>query len=476
MIYNSFLFVWLFPILFLIGNNLAIRYRKYFLLLSSYALYINYNQWMALILFTVTFISFSFARLIDKAQCDCNKNQEDSNDKQDDSNDKPGKGLLYLGVLGMITPLFTFKYYDFIASNLDELGIHLPSLSLVAPLGVSFFTFQALSYLFDIYRQKYKSEKSLINYMAFLSFFPSMIAGPINRYNELMPQIKTHQGFDRLLAENGLKMILWGMFLKVVVADRLQLYVDLVFDDYQLYSGSSLLMASILYSFQLYTDFAGYSLMAIGTASTLGYRLTTNFRNPYFSISITDFWHRWHITLAQWLRDYIYIPLGGNRCSKTRNYLNILITFLVSGIWHGANWTFILWGLLHGISQVIEKMLGIDKSSTTNIWKRTGRAIFTFLLITLFWIFFKMSTLGEAMTIVHKIVTQQDMHFAIFEKYIIAFCALAFIKDLIDEVRPTWNPFHHHRLWVRWCTYIFVLTSILLFGVFDAGQFIYARF
>ena len=179
---------------------------------------------------------------------------------------------------------------------------------------------------------------------------------------------------------------------------------------------------------------------------------------------------------SQWLKDYIYIPLGGNRCSKRRNYLNILITFLVSGIWHGANWTFIFWGLLHGISQVIEKMLGIEKTSTTNIWKRTGRTLFTFLLITLFWIFFRMNTLGEAMIIVSKIVTQQDMHFAIFEKYIIAFCVLVFVKDLIDEIRPDWNPFHHHWLWVRWCTYLFVLICILLFGVFDAGQFIYARF
>lgn len=468
MIYNSFLFVWLFPILFVIGNNLTIRYRKYFLLLSSYALYINYNQWMSLILLSVSLISFTFAHFIDK-KVDCNQSQSDSNDKE-------GKGLFFLGILGTIAPLITFKYYDFIACNLNEIDIHLPSLSIVTPLGVSFYTFQALSYLFDVYRKKYKSAKNILNYMTFLSFFPSMIAGPINRYNELMPQINTHQGFDRPLAEKGLKMILWGMFLKVVVADRLQLYVDPVFADYQHYSGSSLLMASILYSFQLYTDFASYSLMAIGTASTLGYNLPTNFRNPYFSISITDFWHRWHITLAQWLKDYVYIPLGGNRCSKPRSYLNILITFLVSGIWHGANWTFIFWGLLHGISQVVEKMLGIEKPNPTNIWKRTGRAIFTFLLITLFWIFFRMNTLGEAITVLTKIATKQDMHFAIFEKYIIAFCALVFVKDLIDEIHPAWNPFHHHQLWVRWCTYLFVLTSILLFGVFDAGQFIYARF
>ena len=235
MIYNSFLFVWLFPILFVIGNNLTIRYRKYFLLLSSYALYINYNQWMSLILLSVSLISFTFAHFIDK-KVDCNQSQSDSNDKE-------GKGLLFLGILGTIAPLITFKYYDFIACNLNEIDIHLPSLSIVTPLGVSFYTFQALSYLFDVYRKKYKSAKNILNYMTFLSFFPSMIAGPINRYNELMPQINTHQCFDRPLAEKGLKMILWGMFLKVVVADRLQLYVDPVFADYQHYSGSSLLMA-----------------------------------------------------------------------------------------------------------------------------------------------------------------------------------------------------------------------------------------
>ena len=456
MIYNSFLFVWLFPILFLIGNNLTISYRKYFLLLTSYLLCIIYNQWMALVLVAVSLISFAFARLIEH---------------------KRSRFHIILGTLGTILPLVSFKYYHFIAANLSSaFNIHLPALGLVAPLGISFFTFQALSYLFDVYRQKYKAERNLMDYMTYLSFFPSMVAGPINRYNELMPQIKSLQGFNRPLAEKGLKMILWGMFMKVVVADRLQLYIAPVLDDYQHNSGSALLMAAILYSIQLYTDFAGYSMMAIGAAGTLGYHLPTNFRNPYFAISITDFWHRWHLTLAQWLKDYVYIPLGGNRCSKKRNYLNILITFLVSGIWHGANWTFIVWGLMHGFTQVIEKMLGIQRQNTTSRLERMGRIALTFMLLTLFWIFFRMDTIGDAWAVITKIATQQDGHFAVYEKYVIAFCFLVFIKDLIDEIHPTWNPFYHTNRLIRWCTYTFIMTSILLFGVFDAGQFIYARF
>lgn len=545
MVYNSFLFIWLFPIIFMVGNNLIVPYRKYFFLLASYGIYIYYNKWMTLTLIAVSLISYFFAKYLERnlemnqrkdqkkdlekgqekdlernLRKDQEKNQEKDlkKDQRKDPDKKNcgketicGKGTICAGVIATILPLVIFKYGHFISENLssftDRFGLTSGSLglmsnpdenhfSIIAPLGISFFTFQALSYVFDVYRKKYPAEQNLSNYLTYMAFFPSMIAGPINRYDQLMPQLNTVQGFNRPLAEKGLKIILWGMFLKVVIADRLQLYIDPVFDGFLQESGSSLLMAAILYSIQLYTDFAGYSLMAIGAAATLGYNLKQNFHNPYFSIGITDFWHRWHITLAHWLRDYIYIPLGGSRCSKRRNYANILITFAVSGIWHGANWTFIVWGLLHGLFQVIEKMLDLQKKkesklSSTDIESSSikqrnfsikdrsillARIILTFFLITFLWIFFRMNTIEDAWIVIEKIFTSQDMHFGICEKFIYVFIAIVFIKDLIDEIRPSCNPFYHSKIWVRWATYLFIFTSILLFGVFDAGQFIYARF
>lgn len=553
MVYNSFLFIWLFPIIFMVGNNLTVPYRKYFFLIVSYGIYIYYNKWMTLTLIAVSLISYFFTKYLKRNQNkyleknlekdlekdlekgqekylekNLRKNQEKNQEKdlkksqrknlRKDPDKKNcgketicGKGTICAGVIATILPLVVFKYGHFISENLssftDRFDLTSGSLglmsnpdenhfSIIAPLGISFFTFQALSYVFDVYRKKYPAEQKLPNYLTYMAFFPSMIAGPINRYDQLMPQLNTVQGFNRPLAEKGLKMILWGMFLKVVIADRLQLYIDPVFDGFLQESGSSLLLAAILYSIQLYTDFAGYSLMAIGAAATLGYNLKQNFHNPYFSIGITDFWHRWHITLAHWLRDYIYIPLGGSHCSKKRNYANILITFTVSGIWHGANWTFIVWGLLHGLFQVIEKMLGLQKKkesklSSTDIESSSikqrnfsikdrsillARIVLTFFLITFLWIFFRMNTIEDAWIVIEKIFTSQDMHFGICEKFIYVFIAIVFIKDLIDEIRPSCNPFYHSKTWVRWATYLFVFTSILLFGVFDAGQFIYARF
>ena len=467
MIYNSFLYVILFPFLFLLSYTVKrSTIKKYLLLAISYLLYAYYNQSLVAILFLVTLISYGTARMMNS------------------------KAILTGGAFATVAPLLFYKYTDFILTQI----LHLPSLSghhsWVIPLGISFFTFQALSYLFDVSRGKYEAERDFSNYMLYVSFFPSIMAGPINRYDALKPQIERMTRPDYRLMSDGMKMLVWGMFLKTVIADRLLLYVNPIFDEYQAHSGSELLSASVLYSIQLYTDFAGYSLLAIGSAALLGIRLQQNFHNPYFATSITDFWHRWHISLSGWLRDYIYIPLGGSRCSKPRIYLNILITFLVSGIWHGANWTFILWGVLHGVFQVIEKSnLSEERRVKSEEFKCTPfrekarrylvkgmRILLTFVLINFLWIIFRMQSIGDAISVISKIFTSQDFHFWVFEKFILLFILMAFVKDLIDEVRPACNPFHHRKAWVRWATYLIVTTSICLFGVFDAGQFIYAGF
>ena len=274
---------------------------------------------------------------------------------------KKNKQICTLTVLLGISLLVIFKYYNFINDNINALlsllhiQVELPGLNYAIPVGISFFTFQAISYFLDVYFKKIEAEKSLSDYVLFVSFFPQVSSGPISKASELLPQIKNPKPFNEIQATDGLRYLLWGMFMKVAVADRLGIYVDTVYSNYLNYSGFTTFISIIFYSFQIYADFAGYSLMALGIAKLLGYDIINNFQQPYFAFSITNFWRRWHISLSRWLKDYIYIPLGGSRCSSKRSYFNIFITFLVSGIWHGASWNFILWGVLHGVFQIIEK-------------------------------------------------------------------------------------------------------------------------
>ena len=259
--------------------------------------------------------------------------------------------VLVVGVLLALAPLTFFKYFNFINDNLSEIlawggwETHLSGLNWAIPIGISFFTFQALGYLWDVYYRKQEAEEG---------------EEPVSAVGK-----RLRPYFDYGKAVEGLKMILWGMFAKVVVADRLSLFVDIVLPNYMHYTGMTCFVASVFYTIQIYADFSGYSLMAIGVGKVLGFELTENFRRPYFAVSVTDFWRRWHISLSTWLKDYVYIPLGGSRCAKWRNYWNIFVTFLVSGIWHGANWTFVIWGCMHGVFQIVEKMLGERTSSPT---------------------------------------------------------------------------------------------------------------
>lgn len=349
-------------------------------------------------------------------------------------------------------------------------------------MGISFFTFQALGYMLDVYYQRIKSEKDFLTYALFVSFFPSIVAGPINKASLVIPQLKAMRpNFDYDKAIDGLKMLLWGMFMKVVVADRVALYVDTVFSNYMNYTGMTCFVASLLYTIQIYADFAGYSLMAIGVGKTLGFELTENFRRPYFAVSVTDFWRRWHISLSTWLKDYVYITLGGSRCSKIRNYWNIFFTFLVSGIWHGANWTFIVWGIWHGVFQIIEK--AIEQQKCEYGWfGKTIKIVVTFLLVNFAWIFFRMQSLREAVEVIGRIfdlslpLTVYNPGFtALF--FIVFSVLLLFLKDITDEFFPQrFRLFNNRSIVVRWCSYLFIIVSIMLCGVFGADQFIYANF
>ena len=469
--FNSFNFWLIFPIIFGLYWLIPAKYnqaRKVFLVLVSYLLYMNWKPAFAIVLIGVTLITYCGGLRLD--------NQK--------ANGK--KGLAWLFTLLAVLPLLVFKYYNFLNDSLTQgltaigLKFAMPGLNWAIPVGISFFTFQAVGYMLDVYHGKTKAEKSLLDYVLFVSFFPQVTSGPISTANELLPQIKATHKFDYEQGKQGLKFLLWGMFIKLVIADRLGLFVDTVYSNYIHYNGATCFVASVFYTLQIYCDFAGYSLMAIGIARTLGFNLPDNFRRPYFAISITDFWKRWHITLTRWLTQHIYIPLGGNRCSKVRNYWNIFVTFLVSGIWHGANWTFIVWGCMHGVLQIIEKALGWQKYEGNNGLVKAIRILVTFLLVNFAWIFFRMPDITSAGIVIGKIFTSVGMPdlsgLDIFSKLIL-FIGLAILgfKDVKDEFLPNKLTFLRKGFF-RWSIYIVLFAMILTLGVLDSGQFIYVNF
>lgn len=385
-------------------------------------------------------------------------------------------------------PLLFFKYFTFINeqvfSLLSVVGLRyeLHGLNWAVPLGISFFTFQALGYFFDVYYNRIEAEKDFLAYALFISFFPSIVAGPINKASLVLPQIKCLRTyFDYPKAVEGLKMLLWGMFMKVVVADRVALYVDTVMPNYMNYTGITCFAASILYTIQIYADFAGYSLMAIGVGKTLGFELTVNFRRPYLAVSVTDFWRRWHISLSTWLKDYVYIPLGGSRCSKMRNYCNIFVTFLVSGIWHGANWTFIFWGVCHGLAQIFEKAIGQQKCEY-GWFGKTIKIFITFIFVNFAWIFFRMPTLSDACNLIARIF-DTSLPTSLFisamphPPFIFLGVVVLLSYDIIEEYCPERIKLLNNKSrFVRWITYISMIIIIMMAGVFSSDQFIYANF
>jgi D-alanyl-lipoteichoic acid acyltransferase DltB (MBOAT superfamily) len=317
-----------------------------------------------------------------------------------------GSLVLNLGIL------FFFKYYNFFADTANALfgvlkpasSAVFPAFNVLLPVGISFYTFQALGYSIDVFRGTVAAERNFVTYALFVTFFPQLVAGPIERTGNLLPQFKEDHVFDYDRVTAGLKLAAWGMFKKVVIADRLAVYVNAVYGNPGVYPAAALALATFFFTFQIYCDFSGYSDIAIGSARVLGFDLMTNFRRPYFSQSITEFWRRWHISLSTWLKDYIYIPLGGNRKGAFRQKLNLLITFLLSGLWHGAAWHFVIWGLLHGIFQVIERSIPERLNAMLNKVP-VVRICVTFLLVSLTWVFFRANTTGDAFFIIRKLAS-----------------------------------------------------------------------
>lgn len=465
--------MWLFPLIFAVVQftppvcKNKLKASNTLLLLVSYSLYIQCKPIYALILLYVTAVTYIGARWV----------------IGDDKRKNRHRLIAVLATLALL-PLGLFKYYNFINSSLTSLfaavgwDIGLPGLNWAVPLGISFFSFQAVGYLFDVYYRRIKAECNWWHYMLFVSFFPQIASGPISKAGELLPQIKTERVFSYPKAVQGCKWLLWGMFLKVVVADRVGQMADTILPNYAYVSGLDCALGSILYSVQIYGDFAGYSLMAVGVGRLTGFDLINNFRRPYFAASVTEFWRRWHISLTRWLTDYVYIPLGGNRCSRLRNYYNITVTFLVSGIWHGANFTFIVWGLVHGMFQIAEKALGWQKCETG--WLRPFRILFTFLVVTLAWVFFRMPTVADGWGVVSKIFTNHDALSLRGTKtdilFVFASVFVLWLAEWMEEYHPKFSLLNGSSRSLRWCTYIALLVSIAMCGVLDAGSFIYVNF
>ena len=474
MLFNTLSFLLFFPIVCLLYYSIPssrTRLRNLMLLAASYYFYMNWEPVYALLLLTSTVVTYLAALGIGHF--------EDKSKK---------KGCLVASIVLNLAILFLFKYYNFVAGIIQSalqaggLGITVPKSGLLLPVGISFYTFQALGYSIDVYRGTTKVERDFPTYALFVSFFPQLVAGPIERSNNLLPQFRQEHHLDYDSVMEGLKLMVWGYFMKMVLADRCGLYVDAVFNNVQMHNGGAYLLASLLFPFQIYGDFAGYSLIAIGVARVLGFHLMENFRRPYFASSVGEFWKRWHISLSTWFKDYVYIPLGGNRVGRARNYFNLLVTFVVSGIWHGANWTFLCWGALHGVLLCIEKALGISKRNYSGA-KRVLHWAVTFVLICFSWILFRANSLADAGTVIKGIFTNfgiPDINFAMFTEITISLIAIGIVlfKEVREEfslllrlsLQPSGQPVAFHA-------YIIVMiAAILLFGVLGGDQFIYFQF
>jgi len=402
-------------------------------------------------------------------------------------NQKLRKLLLGISLVINFGILFTFKYFNFINESifnvLDQIGLRwsAPNLDLLLPVGISFYTFQAIGYTIDVYRGTIKTEKNFGIYALFVSFFPQLVAGPIERAKNLLPQFRQKHVFNYTNAVSGLKQMLWGLFMKVVIADRVSIYVNSVYNNVDFHNGSTLILATFFFSIQIYCDFAGYSNIAIGAARVMGFNLMENFNRPYFAKSISQFWYRWHISLSTWFKDYVYIPLGGNRVTPPRHLLNLFITFLVSGIWHGGNWTFVIWGTLHGFYLIIEVLLKNWRKSEAGDFKQFGviQLIFTFVLVLFSWIFFRANSMSDAMHIVHQIFTNlSNPHIG---KTILFYSFIGISILLFKEIRDEFFPkrfllFENKSMVIRYLSYASILIIIILIGVFDGGQFIYFQF
>jgi len=480
MIFTSFNFLIFFPGVILVYYLLPEKYRPGFLLLASYYFYINITPVYALLLAGITVSTYAFTILIDKTKAE-----------------KKRKLFLIINIIITLLPLFFFKYYNFVNNGvfnlLQSAGIRwpLPEISFFLPIGISFYTFMALGYSIDVYNEEIKAEKNFGVVALFLSFFPILLSGPIERATNMFPQFKGRLVFSYKKAVRGLQLMLWGYFMKLVVANRIAILVSNIFDNADLKSGGSLFMAVLLYPVQVYGDLGGYSLIAIGSANVMGIDIIPNFKRPFFATSMSEFWRRWHISLISWLTDYIYTPLS----FQLRKYkiwgivIALMLTFLISGIWHGAALTFIFWGVLQGTFLSIEAITNKNKKSFVkkhNLDKKKWyifiSCFFTYLLFAFSEIFCgPINSMHKAFFVIRKIFTNFGGPLYYYNPSMIIFIlfgiSLLFFVEWRMEYYKGAFSFLSNKSWVvRTLLYALLIIIILLIGVFDGGQFIYFQF
>lgn len=478
MLFNSIDFLIFLPTVFVMYWFVLkpIKLQNILILVSSYIFY-GWWDWRFLsLIFLSTFVDYAIGLKLSKT--------EDKNRR---------KQLLWMSLLFNLGMLGFFKYYNFFIDNWVEvwaglgLTMHRSSLNIILPVGISFYTFQTLSYTIDVYRKKIDATNNFIAFASFVSFFPQLVAGPIERASNLLPQFFKKRQFDYDLAVSGMKLILWGLFKKVVIADNCAIYVNAIFSNYEHESGFTLILGAVYFAFQIYGDFSGYSDIAIGTARLFGFDLMRNFNYPYFSRDIAEFWRRWHISLSTWFRDYVYIPLGGSRGSKWEQVRNIFIIFLVSGFWHGANWTFIVWG---GLNALYFLPLLLTKKNRSHIdivakdralpsLKELFQIGTTFILTTFAWIFFRAKSITEAINyiqlIFYNINSENDLYLSSIERYSFEIIFLLPIFLGLEWIfRKNETPFEGGYQLVN---EVIVLSMLIVFGLYSNHlSFIYFQF
>lgn len=470
MLFNSFAFLWFFVAVLVVYWCLPRNHRWKFLLAASAYFYINWQPIYFFLLLITTVTTYFSAKGCSNLQFSKRKR----------------KLILAAGCAVPLLALLLFKYYNFITETTCKLlemgGVNLsfPKLDLLLPIGISFYTFTAVGYLIDVYKKKYEPEGNFALTALFISFFAQISSGPIPRGNLLMPQLLAPAPltYDRFM--HGFRTFLWGLFMKLCVADRLAVYVDAVYGNLGYHSGTTIFLASLLYTFQIYCDFGGYSLMALGTARMLGIELTENFRRPYFATSFKDFWGRWHISLSTWFRDYVYIPLGGSRVGRWRHKFNLIVTFLLSGLWHGASLNFILWGGMHGTLQAAEgkKKPNAKQRRFISTFALTAvKMALVFICVNFAWVFFRLIDETGGITAISRIFTASGVLFIdIALVYGGVALMLLLCKDFIDEYFPKIRLMSSRNFFVSNVATAFLIAFIMFFGVFDSSSFIYSQF
>ena len=482
MIFSSFEFLIFYVVVVALFFAVPQRLRWIVLLSASYYFYMSWRAEYVVLIVAATLINYAAGLGMERSRDPVVR-----------------KALLVAGVSSSLGILFTYKYADFVSESVQQalggLGYaaEMPYLHLVLPLGISFYTFQAIGYAIDVYRGDTRAERHLGIFALYVSFFPQLIAGPIERSHRLLPQFRRNHYLVPERVTSGLQLVLWGLVKKLIVADSVAVVVDTVYADPSAFSAPYLLLATVFFTVQIYCDFSGYSDMAVGTARILGYDLMTNFRRPYFARSVAEFWRRWHISLSTWFRDYVYKPLGGNRVSRPLWMRNILVVFVLSGIWHGANWTFLAWGLVHGLTLIgsalteaprrrLVEAIGLARMPVLHHGVQVAIVV---VIAIVAWVFFRAQSIGEAMDVIAGFGDWEGARLGTLftlglTRFQMATSVLGIFVLFLVEAAQEFRPRIVDRAWdnrgVRWALYAGAVYGIVSFGVFGQIEFIYFQF